>query len=178
MIAPSAKLSCGHESAKQNTASRAARRDHAMPAGQPARHPPPWNRSRRRPAHGQHTCRRKRRPVTTRTAPPPQFRGNPTPPRPINCLALSCKNGLRNSLWHSRTGLSNSKVASMGGMDNDTSARRRLTPKGERTRARIVEEAAALIHERGVAGTFLEDVKAAAGVSGSQLYNYFPDKDE
>ena len=38
-------------------------------------------------AHGQHTCRRKRRPVTTRTAPPPQFRGNPTPPRPINCLA-------------------------------------------------------------------------------------------
>ena len=66
----------------------------------------------------------------------------------------------------------------MGRMDNDTSVRRRLTPKGERTRARIVEEAAALIHERGVAGTFLEDVKAAAGVSGSQLYHYFPDKDE
>jgi len=63
-------------------------------------------------------------------------------------------------------------------MDNDTSARPRLTPKGERTRARIVEKAAALIHERGVAGTFLEDVKAAAGVSGSQLYHYFPDKDE
>ena len=63
-------------------------------------------------------------------------------------------------------------------MDNDTSARRRLTPKGERTRARIVEEAAALIHERGVAGTFLEDVKAAAGVSGSQMYHYFPDKDD
>jgi AcrR family transcriptional regulator len=66
----------------------------------------------------------------------------------------------------------------MGGMDNDTSTRRRLTPKGERTRTRIVEEAAALIHERGVAGTFLEDIKAAAGVSGSQLYHYFPDKDE
>ncbi|HEV2376360.1 MAG TPA: TetR/AcrR family transcriptional regulator [Streptosporangiaceae bacterium] len=63
-------------------------------------------------------------------------------------------------------------------MDSDTSGRRRLTPKGERTRARIVEEAATLIHERGVAGTFLEDVKAAAEVSGSQLYHYFPDKDE
>ena len=63
-------------------------------------------------------------------------------------------------------------------MDDDTSARPRLTPKGTRTRARIVEEAADLIHERGVAGTFLEDVKAAAGVSGSQLYHYFPDKDE
>jgi TetR/AcrR family transcriptional regulator, transcriptional repressor for nem operon len=56
--------------------------------------------------------------------------------------------------------------------------RPKLTPKGERTRARIVDEAARLIHERGVADATLEDVKAAAGVSGSQLYHYFPDKDE
>jgi len=63
-------------------------------------------------------------------------------------------------------------------MVNETGDRPRLTAKGERTRARIVEEAADLIHERGVAGTTLEDVKAAAGVSGSQLYHYFPDKDE
>ncbi len=61
-------------------------------------------------------------------------------------------------------------------MANETSGRPRLTPKGERTRARIVEEAAVLIHERGVAGTTLDDVKAAAEVSGSQLYHYFPDK--
>ena len=64
----------------------------------------------------------------------------------------------------------------MGGVVNDTSVRPRLTPKGERTRARIVEKAAALIHERGVAATTLEDVKVAAEVSGSQLYHYFPDK--
>lgn len=32
--------------------------------------------------------------------------------------------------------------------------------------------------QRGVAGTTLEDVKAAADVSGSQLYRYFPDKDD
>jgi AcrR family transcriptional regulator len=63
-------------------------------------------------------------------------------------------------------------------MVNDTSGRPRLTLKGERTRARIVEEAAGLIHERGVAGTTLDDVKAAAEVSGSQLYHYFPDKNE
>src|SRR5271163_4719964 len=63
-------------------------------------------------------------------------------------------------------------------MVNETSDRPKLTPKGARTRARIVEEAAALIHERGVAGTTLEDVKAAAGVSGSQMYHYFPDKDD
>jgi AcrR family transcriptional regulator len=63
-------------------------------------------------------------------------------------------------------------------MVNETSDRPKLTPKGARTRARIVKEAAALIHERGVAGTTLEDVKVAAEVSGSQMYHYFPDKNE
>ncbi|MGO9877698.1 MAG: TetR/AcrR family transcriptional regulator [Acidimicrobiia bacterium] len=63
-------------------------------------------------------------------------------------------------------------------MVNETSDRPRLTPKGARTRARIVEEAAALIHERGVAGTTLEDVRVAAEVSGSQLSHYFADKEE
>ena len=63
-------------------------------------------------------------------------------------------------------------------MVNHVRERPRLTPKGERTRARIVDEAARLVHERGVAGTTLDDVKAAAEVSGSQLYHYFPDKDE
>ena len=63
-------------------------------------------------------------------------------------------------------------------MVNETSDRPKLTAKGARTRARIVEEAAALIHERGVAGTTLEDVKVAAEVSGSQMYHYFPDKND
>ncbi|HUB37689.1 MAG TPA: TetR/AcrR family transcriptional regulator [Streptosporangiaceae bacterium] len=53
-----------------------------------------------------------------------------------------------------------------------------LTPKGERTRRRIVGAAARLIHERGVAGTTLEDIRSAAGVSGSQLSHYFAGKDE
>jgi TetR/AcrR family transcriptional regulator, transcriptional repressor for nem operon len=34
------------------------------------------------------------------------------------------------------------------------------------------------MHDRGVAATTLEDVKAAAEVSGSQMYYYFPDKNE
>src|SRR5277367_3012526 len=63
-------------------------------------------------------------------------------------------------------------------MVNETSGRPRLTPKGARTRARIVQEAAALIHERGIAGTTLEDVRAAAEVSGSQMTHYFADKNE
>jgi TetR/AcrR family transcriptional repressor of nem operon len=66
----------------------------------------------------------------------------------------------------------------MGGMVDETSDRPKLTPKGARTRARIVEKAAALIHERGVAATTLEDVKVAAEVSGSQMYHYFPDKND
>src|ERR1700744_6118357 len=63
-------------------------------------------------------------------------------------------------------------------MAEETSDRPRLTPKGARTRARIVEEAAALIHERGAAGSTLGDVKGAAGDSGSQMYPSFPDKNE
>jgi TetR/AcrR family transcriptional regulator, transcriptional repressor for nem operon len=63
-------------------------------------------------------------------------------------------------------------------MTTDVRDQPRLTPKGERTRARIVAAAARLIHQRSVAGTTLDDVKAAAEVSGSQLYHYFPDKDD
>jgi AcrR family transcriptional regulator len=53
---------------------------------------------------------------------------------------------------------------------------RRLTPKGQATRNRIIEAATALISQHGVAGTGIEDVRAAAGVSGSQLYHYFDSK--
>ena len=63
-------------------------------------------------------------------------------------------------------------------MVNETSDRPKLTAKGARTRARIVQAAAALIHERGVAATNLDDVKVAAEVSGSQMYHYFPDKND
>jgi TetR/AcrR family transcriptional regulator, transcriptional repressor for nem operon len=47
----------------------------------------------------------------------------------------------------------------------------------ERTRIRIVNAAAELIYERGVTATTLEDVKAAAAVSSSQLYHYFANKE-
>ena len=63
-------------------------------------------------------------------------------------------------------------------MTSDVHARSRLTPKGERTRARIIDAAARLVHERGAAATTLEDVRAAADVSGSQLYHYFADKED
>ena len=63
-------------------------------------------------------------------------------------------------------------------MENEARDRPKLTPKGERTRNRIVEAAAQLIHERGVAGTTLDDIRSRAGVSGSQLSHYFAGKDE
>jgi AcrR family transcriptional regulator len=56
------------------------------------------------------------------------------------------------------------------------SAEPRLTRKGQATRARIVAAASALVFERGVAGTSTDDVRAAAGVSTSQIYHYFSDK--
>lgn len=54
---------------------------------------------------------------------------------------------------------------------------RSVTARGAATRARIVETAAALIHERGVNGTSLDDIMAASSTSKSQLYHYFADKD-
>jgi TetR/AcrR family transcriptional repressor of nem operon len=52
------------------------------------------------------------------------------------------------------------------------------TGRGRASRGRIVEHAAELVAERGVAGTSLDDVLAAAGASKSQLYHYFADRDE
>lgn len=51
-----------------------------------------------------------------------------------------------------------------------------LTAKGRATRARILAVAADLILVNGVAGTQIEDVRKAAGVSGSQMTHYFHDK--
>lgn len=58
----------------------------------------------------------------------------------------------------------------------DPTAPQRLTRKGAATRGRIVAAAAGLMLERGVAGTSTDDVRAAAGVSTSQIYHYFADK--
>jgi TetR/AcrR family transcriptional repressor of nem operon len=52
------------------------------------------------------------------------------------------------------------------------------TDKGRATRNRVLDAAAALVFERGVAGTTLDDVRVAANVSKSQLYHYFADKDD
>lgn len=61
-------------------------------------------------------------------------------------------------------------------MPADVASSPRLTARGTATRERIVDAAAALIHERGVSGTSLDDVRAATGTSKSQLYHYFTDK--
>ena len=60
--------------------------------------------------------------------------------------------------------------------DQTSETEQRLTAKGRATKTRIVAAAAELMFEHGVAGTSLDDVKAAAGVSSSQLYHYFADK--
>jgi TetR/AcrR family transcriptional repressor of nem operon len=60
---------------------------------------------------------------------------------------------------------------------NEKSEPRSLTARGAATRSRIVETAADLIYVHGVERTSLDDVMAASGVSKSQLYHYFADKD-
>ena len=52
------------------------------------------------------------------------------------------------------------------------------TGRGRASRERIVERAAELFAERGVAGTSLDDVLAAAGAGKSQLYHYFSGREE
>ncbi|TDC77659.1 TetR/AcrR family transcriptional regulator [Streptomyces hainanensis] len=57
--------------------------------------------------------------------------------------------------------------------------RRELTSKGRATRERIIEGAAAVLREKGVAFTTLEDVMARTHTSKGQLFHYFPEgKDE
>jgi TetR/AcrR family transcriptional regulator, transcriptional repressor for nem operon len=51
-----------------------------------------------------------------------------------------------------------------------------MTPRGRATHARIVGAAADLIYSRGLRNTTLNDVRAAAGVSGSQVTHYFEDR--
>jgi TetR/AcrR family transcriptional repressor of nem operon len=57
------------------------------------------------------------------------------------------------------------------------SAKKTYTPRGASTRQRIVDATASLSYLKGVEGTTLDDVRVAAGVSKSQLYHYFADKD-
>jgi TetR/AcrR family transcriptional regulator, transcriptional repressor for nem operon len=58
------------------------------------------------------------------------------------------------------------------------SASRPRTGKGRATRDRVLDAATELVFEQGVAGTTLDDVRAAANVSKGQLYHYFADKED
>ena len=52
------------------------------------------------------------------------------------------------------------------------------TKKGERRRAAIMDAAPDLIRDRGFRATSLDDIGAAAGVSGPAIYRYFGSKHE
>lgn len=56
------------------------------------------------------------------------------------------------------------------------SPRPSLSPRGLRSRAAIVDAAATMMRQSGVASTSLDDVLAAAGCGKSQLYHYFDDR--
>jgi AcrR family transcriptional regulator len=52
------------------------------------------------------------------------------------------------------------------------------TKKGRATRDRIIAAAADLMYRHGAAGTSTPALREAAGVSSSQIYHYFADKDD
>jgi len=52
------------------------------------------------------------------------------------------------------------------------------TEKGRRSRERIVEAAAELMHRQGVAATSVDEVLSRAGAGKGQFYHYFRDKDD
>src|SRR5258708_33961484 len=52
------------------------------------------------------------------------------------------------------------------------------TQKGRATRDRIIAAAADLMYRHGAAGTSTPALRDAAGVSSSQIYHYFADKDD
>src|SRR6266567_3049756 len=53
-----------------------------------------------------------------------------------------------------------------------------MTRRGRASRERIVERAAELFAERGIAATSLDEVIAAAGAGKGQFYHYFRSRDE
>ena len=53
-----------------------------------------------------------------------------------------------------------------------------MTRRGRASRERIVERAADLFAERGIAGTSVDEVLAAAGAGKGQFYHYFSGRDE
>ena len=52
------------------------------------------------------------------------------------------------------------------------------TARGRATRDRIIQTAAGLVREHGVAATSLELVESTAGVGRSQMYHYFDGRDD
>ncbi|HET6187144.1 MAG TPA: TetR/AcrR family transcriptional regulator [Trebonia sp.] len=53
-----------------------------------------------------------------------------------------------------------------------------MTRRGRASRERIVERAAGLFAERGIAATTVDEVLAAAGAGKGQFYHYFRSRDE
>jgi AcrR family transcriptional regulator len=61
-------------------------------------------------------------------------------------------------------------------INTSSEAPQKLTKKGQSTRTRILRHAADLIYAKGVHTTNNKLLRGAAGVSGSQLAHYFPNK--
>ena len=92
-----------------------------------------------------------------------------TPRPPVEPVTSAVRPASRLTVWtHGSTG-------TLSKMDLQV---QKLTAKGQATRQRIIEGAAAEIRERGVAVATLDDIRARTQTSKSQLFHYFPDGKE
>jgi len=64
-----------------------------------------------------------------------------------------------------------------GGLETEPTVRTHARKKGEETRARILEVATRLIHERGFKNTGVQDILEESGVPRGSFYFYFPSKE-
>jgi len=70
------------------------------------------------------------------------------------------------------------RMSAVAGAGPEPAPARKFTAKGLATRTRIISAAAEQVFAHGVARTTIEDVQQHAGISASQMYHYFTDKDE
>jgi TetR/AcrR family transcriptional regulator, transcriptional repressor for nem operon len=77
-----------------------------------------------------------------------------------------------------RKGLKGRTDRTRAAVGAEPAAARKFTAKGQATRTRIISAAAELVFAHGVARTGIEDVQQQAGVSASQMYHYFANKND
>jgi len=96
----------------------------------------------------------------------------------VNYLRSFATDAAERAPWPARRPRGWRRITKGAGRNLNDNSPAQFTRKGLATRTRIVEVAAQLMFECGVANTSIEQVRHAAGVGGSQISHYFRDKQD